>query len=172
MTFEKPKPFCEECKKKPTIHLTEIIDGKVTEMHLCDDCPKLQEIQSEKQFGIADLLAGLADFGKSVKTAEKTVLVCKNCGMSYDEFRKFGRLGCNECYTSFRSYLITLLKKIHGSNQHLGKSPVRTPLAERGKIEELHELKSNLMKAIQMEDFEKAAILRDKIRELEKGEGA
>ncbi len=168
MTYEKPKAYCDGCKKKPTIHLTEIVDGKVTEMHLCEECPKLQEIQSEKQFGIADLLAGLADFGKNVKVAEKTTIKCKNCGLNYDDFRKFGRLGCGECYSSFKSYLSTLLKKIHGSNHHLGKSPIRTPQMERTKIEELQDLKTKLMKAIEMEDFEVAAQLRDKIRELDK----
>jgi protein arginine kinase activator len=170
MPYEKPKPYCEGCKKKPTIHLTEIIDGKMTEMHLCDECPKLQEIQSEKQFGIADLLAGLADFGKSVKTEEKVSIKCKNCGLSYDEFRKFGRLGCGECYTAFRTYLSTLLKTIHGANHHLGKSPVSTPAAQKQKISDLQDLKQKLLKAIEDEDFEQAAILRDQIRSIEKGE--
>ena len=166
---QKSKPFCEGCKKKTTIHLTEIIDGKITEMHLCEDCPKLAEIQSEKQFGIADLLAGLADFGKSVKVEEKISLQCPNCGMTYDEFRKFGRLGCSECYQSFRTYLSTLLKKIHGANHHLGKTPARIPEAARQQMEDLQELKARLVKAIEMEDFEKAAVLRDKIHSLENG---
>jgi protein arginine kinase activator len=168
MAYQKPKPFCEGCKKKPTIHLTEIIDGKITEMHLCDDCPKLQEIQSEKQFGIADLLAGLADFGKSVKPADKIEIKCKNCGLTYDEFRKFGRFGCSECYTSFKAHLTTLLKKIHGSTHHLGKTPVRTSQTQRDQIEELHHLKEVLMKTIEAEDFEQAAIIRDQIRNIEK----
>lgn len=168
MAYEKPKPFCSDCKKKPTIHLTEIIDGKVTEMHLCDDCPKLQEIQSEKQFGIADLLAGLADFGKSVKPADKIEMKCANCGLTYDEFRKFGRFGCSECYTSFKSHLTTLLKKIHGSNHHLGKTPLRAPQTQRDQMEELQQLKALLMKTIEGEDFEQAAIIRDQIRNLEK----
>lgn len=168
MAYEKIKPFCEDCKKKPTIHLTEIIDGKVTEMHLCDECPKLKEIQSEKQFGIADLLAGLADFGKSVRTEKKSSVKCKNCGLTYDEFRKFGRLGCSECYQAFRSYLTTLLKKIHGANIHLGKAPVKTPDSHKKKIQSIQELKTQLMSAIENEDFEKAAILRDQIRALEK----
>ena len=169
MAFDKPKPFCPDCKKKPTIHLTEIIDGKMTEMHLCDECPKLKEIQSEKQFGIADLLAGLADFGKSVKTEEKVSIKCENCGMSYDEFRKFGRLGCGECYSAFRSYLSTLLKKIHGANQHLGKSPVSTPASQKQKIAGLQELKQKLLQAIEDEDFEHAAVLRDQIRSIDLG---
>ena len=167
MTLKKHKPYCEGCNKKTTIHLTEIIDGKIMEMHLCDDCPKLEEIQSEKQFGIADLLAGLADFGKSVKKEEKVVLHCAHCGMTYEEFRKFGRLGCSHCYESFKESLSTLLKKIHGSNHHLGKTPVSFPEEDKQQVDNMQELKVQLRSAIEDEDFEKAAKLRDQIRELE-----
>jgi protein arginine kinase activator len=122
----------------------------------------------EQQFGLADLLAGLADFGKSTKEEVKeSVVKCTNCGMSYDEFRKFGRLGCSQCYESFKMHLGTLLKKVHGSNHHLGKTPVKIPPSEKKMIENLQELKIQLTQAIQMEDFEKAAQIRDKIRESE-----
>src|SRR3989338_1259671 len=94
--------------------------------------------------------------------AEKIDLQCRNCGMTYEDFRKFGRLGCSECYEAFKGQLSTLLKKVHGSNQHLGKTPVRIPQVEKKRIECLQELKNQLMEAIQMEDFEKAADLRDR----------
>jgi len=122
----------------------------------------------EQQFGLADLLAGLSDFGKHVKEVEKVKLKCKNCGLTYDDFRKFGRLGCSQCYEAFKTHLSTLLKKIHGSNQHVGKTPAKLPTTKRKKIEDLQELKKQMIEAIQMEDFEKAANLRDKIRDLEK----
>ncbi len=159
---------CDICaKKKATVHLTEIVDEQMSEMHLCEECARQKSSQMEQQFGLADLLAGLGDFGKQLKDAEKVNIQCSNCAMSYDDFRKFGRLGCNKCYDSFKTHLSTLLKKIHGSNQHFGKSPVRIPQEERRKIESLQDLKNHLMQAIQMEDFEKAAQLRDKIREIE-----
>ena len=165
---KKIKPYCEDCKKKPTIHLTEIVDGKMSEMHLCDECPKLQAIQSEKQFGLADLLAGLADFGKTTKP-EKTVGVkCENCGLTYEDFRKFGRLGCGDCYNAFRAQLTTLLKKIHGTNQHFGKAPKHISVASKQKVDTIQELKKALIAAVKDEDFEKAAVLRDKIRDVEK----
>ena len=169
----KSKPYCEGCKKKLTVHLTEIIDGKMTEMHFCEDCPMLKTIQNEHQFGLADLLAGLADFGgpSPVKTEVKQEIKCTNCGMSYEEFRKTGRLGCSECYKSFKPHLSTLLKKIHGSLHYIGKAPAMISKPQKQKIENLQEFKSQLRDAIQAEDFEKAAILRDKIRELEKGQG-
>jgi len=161
---------CDICnKKKATVHLTEIIDDQMSEMHLCEECARKKSVQMEQQFGLADLLAGLADFGKSTKE-EKEIqesVKCANCGMSYDEFRKFGRLGCSQCYESFKMHLGTLLKKVHGSNHHLGKTPTKILPAEKKMIENLQELKIQLAQAIQVEDFEKAAEIRDKIREME-----
>ena len=110
---------CNVCtKKKATVHLTEIIDGQVSELHLCEDCAREKSVQMEQQFGLADLLAGLADFGKQVKDVDKIKMECPNCGTTYDDFKKFGRLGCSECYTAFKEHLGSLLKKIHGSNLH------------------------------------------------------
>jgi len=170
--------ICDVCtKKKATVHLTEIIDGEMTEMHICEDCAKERSVQMEQQFGLADLLAGLSDFGKQIKSEEKTKLQCPNCALDYDDFRKFGRLGCSECYTTFRGHLSALLKKIHGSAHHLGKRPAGTapktvgdPAEEaKGKNspETLQELKDKLHQLILAEDFEQAAILRDKIKALE-----
>ena len=158
---------CDLCNKKATVHLTEIVDEQMTEMHLCEDCAREKSVQMEQQFGLSDLLAGLTDFGKQIKESDKIDLKCGHCGLNYDDFRKFGRLGCSECYESFKPQLATLLKKIHGSNQHLGKAPIKMPSAQKKKIVDLQDLKSQLMVAIQTENFEKAAQLRDKIRELE-----
>lgn len=178
--------ICDVCKKKKaTVHLTEIVDGKMAEMHICEDCAKERSVQMEQQFGLADLLAGLSDFGKQIKTEEKSKLPCPHCSLSYEDFRKFGRLGCSECYNAFRAHLSSLLKKIHGSNQHLGKKPVGKvattvaasvpgPKASAAKTvakeDGLQELKTKLQQAVFSENFEQAAILRDKIRILEKKE--
>ena len=94
---------CDVCgKKKATVHLTEIVDEQMTEMHLCESCAREKSVQMEQQFGLADLLAGLADFGAQVKDIEKVKIKCAGCGLTYEDFRKFGRLGCSECYASFR----------------------------------------------------------------------
>ena len=160
---------CDVCaKKKATVHLTEIVDEQMSEMHLCEDCAREKSVQMEQQFGLADLLAGLADFGKQTKDAEKVKLQCPHCMLNYEDFRKFGRLGCSECYRSFREQLTARLKKIHGSNQHLGKSPLIISITPIENTEGLTELREQLQQAIHDEDFEKAAMLRDKIRELEK----
>ena len=172
---------CDICgKKKATVHLTEIVDEQMSEMHLCEECARQKSSQMEQQFGLADLLAGLSDTSKptaATKEGEKNVLKCSRCALPYDDFRKFGRLGCGECYTSFKEHLTGLLRKIHGSNKYLGKTPAvlqehhKAALAE-GAIallpsEDLADLKQQLQSAIAAEDFEKAAQIRDKIRNFE-----
>jgi protein arginine kinase activator len=163
--------LCDLCNKnQATVHLTEIIDEQMSELHLCEECARKKSIQMEQQFGLADLLAGLAEFGKPEETAEASRLKCSNCGLSYQDFKKMGRLGCSECYTSFKKYLIPLLRKIHGSARHSGKSPYKLAVARPKKKLDLTELRQRLQEAIENEEFEEAARLRDKIRELEKNE--
>jgi protein arginine kinase activator len=171
---------CDICgKKKATVHLTEIVDEQTSEMHLCEECARQKNTQMEQQFGLADLLAGLSDTSKTTvsKEGEKSALKCSRCGLPYEDFRKFGRLGCGECYTSFKEHLTGLLRKIHGSNQYLGKTPSgyqgkqMEPLSEGATAllppEDLSDLKKQLHSAIAAEDFEKAAQIRDKIKSLE-----
>ena len=176
---------CDICgKKKATVHLTEIVDEQMSEMHLCEECARQKSSQMEQQFGLADLLAGLSEAGKpsSPKSAEeKSTLKCGACGLNYEDFRKFGRLGCGDCYISFKEHLTGLLRKIHGSNRHLGKLPlslkvtsgagksVATAPAGLLSSESIEDLKRQLYAAIEDEDFEKAATLRDKIRTMERG---
>jgi len=174
---------CDICgKKKATVHLTEIVDEQMSEMHLCEECARQKSTQMEQQFGLADLLAGLSDTSKAPasKEGEKNTLKCPRCGLAYEDFRKFGRLGCGECYTSFKEHLTGLLRKIHGSNQYLGKTPSgyqqnQMAALPEGTIallpsENLSGLKQQLHAAIAAEDFEKAAQIRDKIRNMEKNQ--
>ncbi len=174
---------CDKCTKKATVHLTEIVDGKVMEMHMCEDCAREQSQHMEQQFGLADLLAGLTDFGKHVPDVQQKSLLlqCAACGLTYEDFRKFGRFGCAQCYIAFKPQLKALLKKIHGSSEHLGKAPLRVipidgvsaaavaavPVEPPTPIDPVDLLRQQLHDAIEHEDFERAAVLRDKIRELE-----
>lgn len=165
--------LCDICGKNPaTVHLTEIVDDKMTELHLCEECAQKKGAQMESHFGLADLLAGLAEVGDQFSKTKKEVKIkCQRCGLTYEDFKKIGRLGCGECYNAFRDALLPLLKRIHGSTQHYGKSPrkvTKVSKAVRVTRNELQELKDKLQKAIQLEEFEEAARLRDRIRELEK----
>ena len=160
--------LCNICGKNPaTVHLTEIIDDQMNELHLCEECARQKSIQMEQQFGLSDLLAGLAEFEKPVKKTEEAALKCANCGLTYADFKKIGRLGCGECYSAFKKYLGPLLKRIHGSSQHFGKSPLKVTKVLKKKID-LATLRQSLQRAIEMEAFEEAAKIRDQIRELEK----
>ena len=186
---------CDICGKNPaTVHLTEIIDDQMNELHLCEECAHKKSAQMEQQFGLSDLLAGLAGFEKQKDEKEGLALKCPNCGMTFKDFKKLGRLGCGECYSAFRSFLGPLLKRIHGSNLHCGKTPVsRIGKALRRKVEArevrpaagagggreaavvsqppkdpIAALRIRLQKAVEAEAYEEAARLRDQIKELEK----
>jgi protein arginine kinase activator len=164
--------LCDVCGKNPaTVHLTEIIDEQMNELHLCEDCARHKSAAMEQQFGLSDLLAGMADFEKSSSNKEEEVVTikCPSCGLTYADFKKIGRLGCGECYNVFRKYLAPLLKRIHGSNQHIGKNPSKTKTLAKPykKKADLLELKNQLQKAIVDEAFEEAARLRDQIKEAE-----
>ncbi len=168
--------LCDICgKNAATVHLTEIIDEKMNELHLCEECAKDKSAAMESQFGLSDLLAGMVDFQKPLTKEEEVVsLKCPSCGLSYADFKKIGRLGCAECYNVFRKYLAPLLKRIHGSNQHIGKSPLKCPgkiKSTSSKVDKkkicLQELKEQLQNAITKEAFEEAARLRDQIKAIE-----
>ncbi|MDI6758572.1 MAG: UvrB/UvrC motif-containing protein [Candidatus Omnitrophota bacterium] len=181
--------LCDICgKNAATVHLTEIIDDLMNELHLCEQCARQKNAQMEQKFGLNDLLAGMVEF-EPVKEKDAISVVCPNCSLSYTDFKKMGRLGCSECYSAFKKYLGPLLKRIHGSAQHAGKSPPAIVLADSAnhafggsrrmregtkalgdlkKKTELQELRNKLQKAIEAEFFEEAARIRDRIKELEK----
>ena len=164
--------LCDICGKNPaTVHLTEIIDEQMNELHLCEECAQQKSSAMEQQFGLSDLLAGMVDFEKSStsnKEEETIIAKCPSCGLTYTDFKKIGRLGCGECYNVFRKHLAPLLKRIHGSNQHIGKSPLKAKTTTKvyKKKADVEELKSQLQQAIQKEAFEEAARLRDQIKKI------
>jgi protein arginine kinase activator len=163
--------LCELCKQsQATVHLTEIVNEQMTELHLCESCANQKGAQVESHFGLSDLLSGLAEFGKSPETEEVSTKACPTCGMTYDDFRKVGRLGCADCYPTFKRSLGSLLKRIHGSPIHLGKSPMRLVKPTKTGKTEMAELKRKLERAIEDEAFEEAAQLRDQIRRIEQQE--
>ncbi|MBI4335561.1 MAG: UvrB/UvrC motif-containing protein [Candidatus Omnitrophica bacterium] len=163
--------ICDICgKNEATVHLTEIINNEVTKLHLCEECAREKAAEMEEHFGLAELLAGLADFGVQLESDQVTKLKCQNCGFTHMDFKKIGRLGCGECYNTFKNNLAPLLKRLHGSDQHFGKAPIKAQKAVKIR-DDAQELKARLQKAIEREEFEEAAKLRDQIRELEKKMG-
>jgi len=160
--------LCNVCGvNEASIHLTEIINNQMIEMHLCESCAQEKGTDFKTHFNFGDLLAGLSDTVGPVKEGEKrAVLKCSGCGMIYDEFSKTGRLGCAQCYDTFSRQLMPLVKRIQRSTTHLGKRPVRTARETRGTYD-LRMLQNQLRKCIEKEEYEKAARLRDEIKQLE-----
>lgn len=164
--------LCEICgKKEATVHLTEIVNDKMTKLHLCEECAKEKGSEMEEHFGLNDLLAGLADLGATIEPEMMETIKCPACGFTYQDFKKVGRLGCGECYEAFKKHLAPLLKRIHGADRHVGKVPLMVGKTVKD-TRTLQELKMRLEKAIQTEEFEEAARLRDQIKELEKTQKA
>lgn len=161
---------CEICgKNEATVHLTEIINDKVTKLNLCEACAKEKGTEMEEHFGLNDLLAGLADIGATAKAESAQAIKCPSCGFTYQDFRKVGRLGCGDCYEAFKKELTQLLRRIHSADRHAGKVPVMVGKTVKD-TQTIQQLRLKMEKAIQAEEFEQAAMLRDKIKELENKE--
>lgn len=165
--------LCDECGSRPaTIHLTKVLGGVKTERHLCAECAKEKgelETVMNGHASIANMLAGMLKTS-AMPAREKQGVVCEQCGRSYEDFAKAGRLGCSCCYTKFEARLEPVLRRIHGSTEHTGKAPKRKAggISVRRQIEER---RKRLEDAIKREAYEEAAVLRDEIRELEKPNG-
>lgn len=168
--------LCQECQQRPaTLHFTKIINGEKNEFHICEQCAreKGETIPGTAGgFSIHNLLSGFLDFDHMAgKTQSGTPpqtqqLHCEECGMTYAQFRKIGRFGCSSCYKYFDDRIDPLLKRVHGGTVHVGKVPKRGG-ADLQVQREIDTLKQELQERIEKQEFETAAQLRDRIRELE-----
>lgn len=158
---------CENCSKRDaTVHLTEIKKGVKQEMHLCEPCASEKGLPGKAPFSISDLLAGIASAAQGQKGKADREVACPNCELTISQFQSSGRFGCPECYSAFRDDILPLVEKIHDSAQHVGKVPRRVS-AEVGTQKEIRHLQVELKKTIKHEDYEKAAQIRDQIRQAE-----
>ena len=162
---------CEICnKEEATVHLTEVVNDKVTKLHLCEKCAKEKSNEMQSHFGLTDLLSGLMDLGSPIEGgALEESLTVKGplCSMTFYDFRKTGRFGCGKCYDTFGKNLSELLRKIHGSDRHVGKRPFKDETRPEEKSG-LQRLRNELNELVMREEFEKAAIVRDRIKDLDK----
>lgn len=164
---------CENCgEREAEIHLTKIIQNELTTVHLCDECAEDEGVAAESAVGNAPLTDFLAEMGKDVTESMLSTGSedCPYCGTSASDFRKTGRLGCPQCYAHFEEQLRSLLRRIHGSTQHVGKLYLSEVDETDDEYSRLAALKRRLQQAIQIEDFEAAADLRDRIDELKVAE--
>lgn len=161
--------LCQDCKKRSaSVHLTEIVNNKKTEFHLCQECARKKEgFAMFAPLSINDLLASFLNTDKpSQATGLKEAEKCGTCGIDYNEFRKSGRLGCGDCYKSFRNQLLPIIKRVQGGSAHSGKVSKRIESDKRIQ-RRIDQLKTKLKKSIELEAYEEAAGIRDEIRNAE-----
>lgn len=162
--------MCERCKKaQATFHLTNIDRGGAkSERHLCDRCAGEEGLlQSPKVAVDLDQLVQTFIAGSKTAGEEVSQLVCEACGISYIEFRNQGLLGCPEDYDNFKEHLGRLIERTQGgAGTHVGKMP-RSIGVQRKPTDDVRRLRRQLDDAVAAEDYERAAKLRDRIRELE-----
>jgi len=169
--------LCDECGKRPAkVHITKIINNNKTKLDLCEECANKYQKQHSFSFGIEpafsihNFLAGLLDddfdMGQGVTIPAAADLRCGKCGLTFREFSKVGRLGCDRCYEIFRHKIEPLLARIHGNSVHAGKIPKHMGENIRYK-KEIEDLRNELQSLVAEERFEEAAEVRDRIRDLE-----
>lgn len=156
--------LCESCgKNEAYIHYTKIINGKYMEEHLCEECA-LKNYDFDKDFSMSKLFTGLIDGIKDNKEKINETK-CNFCGLSYSKFRNEGKFGCSQCYETFKDKLDPLIKGLHGHNRHRGKIPINS--SSRVYLKRVEDnLQIDLENAIKMEEFERAAQIRDQLKKL------
>ena len=163
---------CQKCEKPATFHITDLVDGEPKEVHLCEECAKvfLSPITEDAESAMPEMAGLLAQQLAVGETAEELAAlderVCPVCGISFLEFRKQGRLGCPHDYVHFASELEPLLVNIHGETDHVGKTP-RHGAHDAEQQTQLIRLRREMKEAVASEQYEKAAALRDEIRQIE-----
>ncbi|MDT8340261.1 MAG: UvrB/UvrC motif-containing protein [Longimicrobiales bacterium] len=158
---------CEECGgDEAVVHLTQVVNNEMSVVHLCEACAAAKGLEAggEPASPLSDFIAQMGGAPPRPAGADTA---CPFCGLTYADFKEVGRLGCAECWTTFQDPLEKLVRRVHGSSQHLGKvylppDPSATDLRRR-----MEGLRHRLNRAVEAEDFERAAQLRDQIRTLE-----
>jgi protein arginine kinase activator len=163
---------CEQChEREAVIHLTQIVNEQVTTVHLCERCAAEKGVESPAALPKTPLGTFLAAMGQELPEqapAPRSSEHCPRCGGSLQDFRESGRLGCSDCYRAFEVPLRDLLRRLHGSTHHMGERyadrEAPAPAEEPGQAAELRE---QLRLAVETENFELAAEIRDRLRVLE-----
>lgn len=192
--------LCDKCKKRDAkIYYTEIVNGEMKEQHLCEECAAectrfhMNSTFMNKDVSVGDILSSILgnyrnasnsksnENGKEDTKTETTgkekskddIIRCENCGMTYEQFLQQGMFGCAKCYENFRKILSRSLKSLHGADTHVGKKPKGYVSSMNKIVNDLSEIDKKsllLQEAIEKEEFEEAAKLRDEIRSLKEKE--
>ena len=165
--------LCEKCKKNEAkINLVKVVNGEKQQIWLCEECAKnissipfLKPIGEGAGFPFQEMIKGLISSVEDMAQKEEK-LVCSKCGSTFEEFKKTGRPGCQECYRVFRNIINDKVKDSQPGAKHVGRIPKigGKELLQRNKLKNL---KQQLQVLIQEEEYEKAAVVRDEIKEIE-----
>jgi protein arginine kinase activator len=160
---------CDRCgKNEAAIHFTQIQNNEATTRHLCEPCAAALGLDPGQGASNAPLADFLAQMGKAIAPEVVTTAgTCPSCGLSLADFKRTGRLGCARCWAVFEPSLKGLLRKLHGGTQHVGKVYLPADPTAVDRSARVTSLRRSLQRAVDEEDFERAAALRDQIRRLE-----
>lgn len=161
---------CDFCDHKATVFLTQLVEGQMKKVCLCDPCAKERGVTDPTGFSLADLLlggvpGGPGPSGKAPQASPGGGRKCPSCGFSVDDLRRVRRLGCSDCYATFSDEVGQLLRGMHQGTSHIGKVPAGL-MALHVRHQRLEELRLRLEQAVASESYEEAAGIRDEILNL------
>ena len=161
---------CDFCETKATVFLTQLVEGNMKKMCLCESCAKERGVTDPTGFSLADLLLGgvsaMSASGQSGSSGGGSGRACPGCGFRLEDLTRVRRFGCGQCYTTFADEVSQMLRGMHKGLRHEGKVP-EGQMAREVRSQRLKELHGRLEQAIASESYEEAAGLRDEIRSLE-----
>ena len=164
---------CDFCDKKATVFLTQLVEGQMKKVCLCDQCAKERGVTDPTGFSLADLLlGGIASATGQPGTSKPTAVTtggggrkCPTCGFTLEDLRRVRRFGCSDCYSTFGEEVGQMVRGMHKGTSHIGKVPAGL-MAMQVLHQRLEELRARLDQAIASESYEEAAGIRDEIRNL------
>lgn len=156
--------LCEKCGiNHATTHIKTVVNGVIKEYNLCSACAANEGYSTN---GLAGVLASM--FGEiSNVELSKYQTKCSVCGRTFSDIAKTGKAGCSECYNTFYDQFLPYLKRVHGSTAHVGKTPNSITFEEESQSQTVEELRNELSRLVAEEKYEQAAVIRDKIKEME-----
>lgn len=187
--------LCECQQRQAMIHEVIIQHGQKVERHLCEQCASKLGVSTDPHMPISQLISnyisgknlsipkvGTKDEPKTQQTTKPgTTPPCPSCSQTFARFRDSGLLGCPTCYSTFQRRLSPLIARAHdGGEQHIGKVPRRALLdltdsdvstesllgGASARERRLNQVRAKLNKAVDHEDYEQAAMLRDEMTRL------
>jgi protein arginine kinase activator len=160
---------CDLCKDgEAVIQLTEIEGSGVRQLHLCEKCAAERGVETTIGGSTKPQISNfLSTIHEQMPGAKGEPVHCSFCAATLADFRATGRLGCAHCYDAFETSLRDLLRRVHGNSRHIGRRYVAPLLSELPHVSSATELRDRLKRAIEAEQFELAADIRDKLRGIE-----